>query len=156
MQDLRRWSNDSPQWRGAGNLLPFVARVDDRQERQGLDFGMRPLRGEAGDKPVGADFRAAARPMPSSADPSAFGRAEAAARSIATLYAGQIEAVQKDTSLTPEQKAAAVRALRDRQKADTRAARQRIMDEAKATMQAVRRSEQELTARHLAQEKNLH
>lgn len=46
MRDLRRWSDDHAPRRSQGNLLPDASGVDDRSERQGRDFGLRPIRAE--------------------------------------------------------------------------------------------------------------
>ena len=66
------------------------------------------------------------------------------------------EAVQNDRSLSPEQKASAIRTVRDRQKGESRAVRRRVMDEGKITMQAVRRSERELAGWSRRHAKVLH
>jgi hypothetical protein len=80
-------------------------------------------------------------------DPTARGRAAAAADEVSRRYGAMIDAVQNDRSLSPDQKAASIRALRDRQKAESRAARRQVLDDDQATMRAVRRSERELFGR---------
>jgi len=72
-------------------------------------------------------------------DPTAAGRAQAAFDAVWSRHEAGIAEVMKDRSLTAEQRAAAVRALRERQGIEANAARKRIMDEEKAAAKERRR-----------------
>ena len=74
-----------------------------------------------------------------SIDPTAFGRAQAAADAVSARFASAIDAIAQDPSLTPDQRAAAISALRQRQTLEASAARNKILDEAKQSAKARRR-----------------
>ena len=83
------------------------------------------FRGNAGLQSVRGSFSAS-----SSIDPTASGRAQAAADAVSARFAGAIESIEKDPSLTPEQRAGAIAALRLRQSAEAGAASKKIIEEA--------------------------
>ncbi len=72
-------------------------------------------------------------------DPTAAGRAQAASNAVFSRYQGLIDAIATDPSLTPEQRASAIRSLQQQQAAEAGAAYQRIMEEAKAAARVRRR-----------------
>jgi hypothetical protein len=63
-------------------------------------------------------------------DPMTAGRAAGAAAAVSARYAGLIEEVSKNPSMTPEQRAAAISGLRARQSAESAAASRAIMEDA--------------------------
>lgn len=65
-------------------------------------------------------------------DPTEAGRAQAAANAVFSRFQGLIDALANDPSLTPEQRAAAIRGLRQQQTAEAKGAQKRIMDDARA------------------------
>jgi hypothetical protein len=65
-------------------------------------------------------------------DPSAAGRAQAAFNAVFSRFQGLIDAIANDPSLTPDQRASAIRGLRQQQAAEAGAAQKRIMDEERA------------------------
>jgi hypothetical protein len=67
-----------------------------------------------------------------------YRRARAAGDAISAEYAGKIEAIRKDRSLTPDQRASAIFELRLQQKAAVRAIRRRILDEERQAARANR------------------
>jgi hypothetical protein len=71
-------------------------------------------------------FRTAARVA---LHPDAYRRAASAVVAVRAEFAVKIQALQKDRSLTPERRAAAIMELRRRQKEATKAIRRRILDE---------------------------
>lgn len=105
------------------DLMPFLSRVVRAVAMAAAQDATRP----------------AARARPVLMDSAAFARAQAAFDHVFSLFAGQIEAVQRDRSLTPDQRASAVRALRERQQMEASAARRRIVDDEKARVRALRR-----------------
>lgn len=74
-------------------------------------------------------------------DPTAAGRAAAASAAVSARYEGLIEEVSRNPGLTPEQRAAAIRGLRQQQAAEAAAASKRIMDEAQAAARVRREME---------------
>ena len=72
-------------------------------------------------------------------DPTAASRAQAAFDVVWSRHEVGIAEVMKDRSLTADQRAAAVRALRERQGIEANAARKQIMDEEKAAAKERRR-----------------
>lgn len=76
-------------------------------------------------------FKEAAR---SALHPETYGRAADAVAAVRAEYAGKIDAIYKDRSLTPEQRAAAILELRRQRKATTRAIRRRIIEEEKQSV----------------------
>jgi hypothetical protein len=76
---------------------------------------------------------------PPGRDPMAAARASAAFDAAWSRIQAMIDGVIKDPSLTPEQRAAAIYALRQRQSVDARGARQKIMDEETANAKLRRR-----------------
>jgi len=76
----------------------------------------------------------------SSIDPTAYGRAQAAADAVSARFAAAIEAIEKDPTLTPGQRSAAIAALRLRQKQEAGAARRKIIEEEKQNAKARRRN----------------
>lgn len=77
-------------------------------------------------------------------DPSAAGRAAAASAAISARYAGLIEEVSKNPGLTPEQRAAAISGLRQRQAAESAAASKSIMDDARNAARMRRKMQQDM------------
>lgn len=71
-------------------------------------------------------------------DNSGLKRASAVAKEVFNKWQIQIEAIAKDLSLTPEQRAAAIMALRERQKEEASAARQRILEEERSIARALK------------------
>jgi hypothetical protein len=74
-------------------------------------------------------------------DPTAAGRAAAASAAVFSRYQGLIDAIAKDPSLTPDQRAAAIHSLRQQQTAEAAAAHGSIMDEERAAARARRNME---------------
>lgn len=68
-------------------------------------------------------------------DPMAALRAAQASAAVHAYYDGLINAITQDKSLTPEQRKAAIAALRAKAKAEAKAASQRVMEAAKAQRQ---------------------
>ena len=75
-------------------------------------------------------------------DPAEAGRASSAADAVFSRYQGLIDAISKDPSLTPTQRAAAISGLRQRQTAEAAAVSQRIMDAAKSAARMRRQMQQ--------------
>jgi Ni,Fe-hydrogenase III component G len=75
-------------------------------------------------------------------DASALARAGAAYDSVMAIWQARIDAAATDPSLSPEQRAAAMVALRSRQHLEATAARQRIIEEEKQRVRAARRAAQ--------------
>jgi hypothetical protein len=74
-------------------------------------------------------------------DPTAAGRAQAAYNAVFSRFQGLIDAIANDLSLTPEQRASAIRGLR--QAAEAGAAQKRIMDEEHAAARMRSRTEKQ-------------
>ena len=72
-------------------------------------------------------------------NPTAAARAQAAFDAVWSRLQGAIDSLRKDRSLSPDQRAAAVCALRERQAMEAGAARKRIMDEERAAARVRRR-----------------
>jgi hypothetical protein len=72
-------------------------------------------------------------------DPMAAARAQAAFEAVWGLLQVAIHEVTKDHSLSADQRAAAIRALRERHAAQAAASRKRIMDEERAAARERRR-----------------
>ena len=72
-------------------------------------------------------------------NPTAAARAQAAFDAVWSRLQGAINDLRKDRSLSPDQRAAAVRALRERQALEAGATRKRIMDEEHAAARVRRR-----------------
>ena len=68
------------------------------------------------------------------------GRAEAAYKEEFDKWQGAIEAVERNTTLSPTQRAANIAALRQQQHAAANGARQRVLEEEKSTARAARRA----------------
>lgn len=77
--------------------------------------------------------------MPERLDPMARARACAAFEEVWASFALRLEDVRKDRSLTPDQRAAALRTLREQQKAEASAAERRVMEEEEQTLRERRR-----------------
>ena len=91
---------------------------------------------------VRAAMKAATQPAARAAlgiDPTATSRVQAAFDAVWSRHEAGIAEVMKDRSLTADQRAAAVRALRERQGIEANAARKQIMDEEKAAAKERRR-----------------
>lgn len=71
--------------------------------------------------------KSATRPI--GRDPTAAARASAAFDTAWSKVQVMIDAVMKDPTLTPDQRASAIYALRQRQSAEAASARQKVMDE---------------------------
>lgn len=71
-------------------------------------------------------------------DPTATARAQGAFDAVWNRLQGAIDDAMNDRSLSPDQRAAAVRALRERQATEAGAARTRIMDEERGAARARR------------------
>ena len=72
----------------------------------------------------------------SGVDPSAVGRAAAASAEVHGRYAGLINAVMQDRSLTPAQRAGVIASLRAKAKAEAKEVSRRIMQAAKGAAKA--------------------
>jgi hypothetical protein len=68
------------------------------------------------------------------------GRAEAAYKEEFDKWQGSIEAIERNTSLSPAQRAAAIAAIRQQQHAAANGVRQRVVEEEKSTARAARRA----------------
>jgi len=77
----------------------------------------------------------------------AYGHGEAAYKEEFDKWSGLIDAAANDLSLSRDQRAAAVAALRARQQIAAKGARQRAMEEEKQTIKAAVRARRRLTAR---------
>jgi hypothetical protein len=75
-------------------------------------------------------------------DPTAGARAQGAFEAVWSRLQGAIDAAMSDRSLSPDQRAAAIRALRERQTIEANAARKRIMDEERGAARVRRRMRQ--------------
>lgn len=73
-------------------------------------------------------------------DPVVAGRAEAAYTEEFAKWQAKIDAAQTDPSLTPDQRAQAIIALRSRQRLEAEARRRRIIEDEKQRVRAVRRN----------------
>lgn len=117
--------------------MPTLARLDDRAEGATADNRLRPLRaeGEAGAVARGryADLG------PDQLQRAALGRAQDAYNEIMAIMSAMIAAIMKDPGLTRDQKAAAVRAIRQQKKAEAKAVRRRILREEKDKLKGGRR-----------------
>jgi hypothetical protein len=126
----------------ARSQFPFVARV----ARAAMDAVSRPQF-----PLIVRQFRAAMKAITKprrkgsggfgSIDPTAAGRAAAASAAVSARYEGLIEEISRNPGLTPEQRAAAIRGLRQQQSAEAGAAHKRIMDEARAAARVRREME---------------
>ena len=123
LSDLRGWMD--AQGRTGGNGDNLFARPTTSLA---ANDGLRPVRGTGG---VGAG---------GGFDCAANGRAQTAADAINARFAAAIEAVERDPSLTPDQRAAAVAALRQRQSQEAGAVRQKIIEEEKQNAKSRRRN----------------
>ena len=112
-------------WKGDHNLS-----AQSGANLEGND-GLRPIRATGGSRDTGGL---------TSRDPLASGRAQAAFESVFAKYAAEIEAVEKDRSLSPDQRAAAIAALRQRQHHEASMARQRVLEEEQQNTKARRRN----------------
>ena len=72
-------------------------------------------------------------------DPSVYGHAEAASNTEAALWQARIDAVQKDRSISPDRRAAAIASLRQQQQLAVRAVRRRIIEEERQRTKAAER-----------------
>ena len=75
-------------------------------------------------------------------DQTEAGRASGAAAAVFSRYQGPIDAISKDTSLTPTQRGSAISGLRQRQAAEAAAASRAIMDAAKSAARMRRMMQQ--------------
>jgi hypothetical protein len=73
-------------------------------------------------------------------DPNITGKAQAAFDAVMAKYAGAIEDAAKDPSLNPEQRAAAVASLRQRQQLEAAGERKKVMDAETQNARARRRN----------------
>jgi hypothetical protein len=81
------------------------------------------------------------QPIRNHGDPLAYARAHAAFEEVWKFIQADIDMATVDPSLSPERRAAAIRALRDRQKIEAETARRRILrDEAAAEKQRRRQA----------------
>ena len=82
-----------------------------------------------------------ARPSPRiGPNPASAGRAEAAYRHEFDRWQLQIDAVQADKSLSPDQRATAIAGLRFRQQVEANAARKRVLEDEKQRTKSARRA----------------
>lgn len=91
---------------------------------------------------VRAAMNAATQPAALGIDPTSAARAQGAFDAVWSRIQGAIDDAMNDRSLSPDQRAAAVRALRERQATEAGAARKRIMDEEHAAARVRRRMRQ--------------
>jgi hypothetical protein len=82
------------------------------------------------------------------ADDSSKSRAKLAYREEFNKWQRQIEAILNDKSLTPEQRSAAITILRQRQKDEASAARQRVADEELQKKRAAQHLRQQMEESH--------
>lgn len=73
-------------------------------------------------------------------DQSVFGRAQAAFDAEFAKWQAQIDAVMADQSLSPDQRASALQALRTRQGIEANGARKRIIEEEQQRVRAAKRA----------------
>jgi hypothetical protein len=130
MHDLRSWGNSFKTGRPSGHVLPSISGVDDRQSRGGVDNWLRQVRGTVSSSPAASLI---------TRDPMATGRAQTAFDVVFAEYAVRIEGAEKDRSLNPDQRAAAIIALRQKQRLEAEAAKQRVLEEERQKARARRR-----------------
>jgi hypothetical protein len=90
-----------------------------------------------------AGTAAPARPLRSYRDPLAGARAQAAFDDVWGRMQAAIDAVSNDPSLSPEARAAALRALRERQRIEAGGARRRIIEDEANAARARRKQERD-------------
>jgi hypothetical protein len=105
----------------------------------------QPSRPRPGYSPQGAGKYSTLSASPTiGLDEAAIGRAEAAFAHEFAKWQGAIDAALADPSLSPDRRAAAVRALRIRQQAEANGVRKQVLDEEVQKAQAAQRARRSL------------